>query len=86
MSKKQISEGLNGLLKAPTQETPTQGATAAVHAPTRQVTYNLRAEILEKVRYIAFMDRKKNNGVVSEALEQYVTQWEKEHGEITVTV
>ena len=88
MKKNEIAAGLNGLLKTPTQETPeTAPKTAKTGGiTTRPVTYNLNALLLEKIRYIAFFSHRKNNAVVAEALEQYVTNWEQANGEIPVTL
>lgn len=86
MKKTQIAAGLNGLLTpAPetTKQATPQGATGA---GTRPVCYNLNAVLIEKVRYIAFMEHRKNNAVVSEALEKFVTKWEHANGEINVTL
>lgn len=85
MKKNQIAEGLNGLL-TPAPDTTAQAPTeaAANGAITRPVTYNLNALLLEKVRYIAFYTHRKNNAIVAEALEQFVTEWEKDNGQIDV--
>lgn len=81
MSKKTIAAGLNGLL-TPAPETSQAPTGAAEKSATKQVTYNLNAELLERVRYVAFFSHKKNNAVVSEALEKFVTEWEKANGKI----
>lgn len=88
MKKKEIAEGLNGLLKTPTQETTEQAPKAAQTGgnTTRPITYNLNAELLEKVRYIAFFSHKRNNAVVTEALAKYVEEWEQANGKIPVTL
>lgn len=87
MKKNKIAAGLNGLLNAApgtgNQET-NQGATTS--AGTRPVCYNLNPAIIEKVRYIAFMEHRKNNAVVNEALERFVTEWERANGEISVSL
>ena len=83
MKKQQIAGGLNGLLQAAT--TPEQ-LTPNPAPSTRPVTYNLTAEVLEKIRYIAFMDRKAKNAVVAEALAQYAEQWEQANGKIPVSL
>lgn len=83
MKKQQIAAGLNGLLTPAPQE-PTQATTGAATngGATRPVSYNLNAELLEKLRYVAFMTHRKNNAVVSEALEKYLTEWEQANGTI----
>lgn len=78
--KKNVTAGLNGLLNSlpgqdtrQEQETPTtaqrKGKTCKV------VSYSLPAELDEKMRYIAYFDRKKINAVVSEAFEAYIANW-----------
>ena len=87
MKKNQIAAGLNGLLNAATDTPKTTTAnTPVTGAGTRPVCYNLNPAIIEKIRYIAFMEHRKNNAVVSEALEQYVTEWENTHGIISVSL
>lgn len=87
MKKNQIAAGLNGLLKAATDTPKTTTAnTPVTGAGTRPVCYNLNPAIIEKIRYIAFMEHRKNNAVVSEALERFVTEWEKTNGKISVSL
>lgn len=87
MKKNQISAGLGGLLNAATDTTKTKTANSTVTGSgTRPVCYNLNPAIIEKIRYIAFMEHRKNNAVVSEALERFVTEWEKTNGKISVSL
>lgn len=87
MKKDKIAAGLNGLLNAATDTPKTTTAnTPVTGAGTRPVCYNLNPAIIEKIRYIAFMEHRKNNAVVSEALEQFVTEWEKTNGKISVAL
>ena len=87
MKKNQIAAGLNGLLNPATDPPKTTTAnTPVTGAGTRPVCYNLNPAIIEKIRYIAFMEHRKNNAVVSEALEQFVTEWEKTNGKISVAL
>lgn len=86
MKKNKIAAGLNGLLNAATETTKPTTPAAVTGAGTRPVCYNLNPAIIEKIRYIAFMEHRKNNAVVSEALEQYVTEWENTHGIISVSL
>lgn len=87
MKKNQISAGLGGLLNAATDTTKTKTTNSTVTAAgTRPVCYNLNPAIIEKIRYIAFMEHRKNNAVVSEALERFVTEWEKTNGKISVSL
>ncbi len=83
-----IAAGLNGLLgPAPTstptpearQEQPEQAAKQRGNYTT--VCYSIPPEIAEKIRYIAYWDRKKLNAVVVEAFEQYAANWNPSTGE-----
>lgn len=40
----------------------------------------LETNVLEKLRYISFMDRKTQTDVIGEALTEYITKWEKKNG------
>lgn len=40
-------------------------------------------EAINKMKYIAWFDRKKDKGVYSEALEDYIGRWEKKNGSIS---
>ena len=80
-----ISGGLNGLLKPAPASTP-----EAVQEPTgepktkgnyKTVCYSIPPELAEKMRYIAYWDRKKLNAVVVEAFSQYVESWKPSTGE-----
>ena len=86
MKKNKIAAGLNGLLNAATETTKPTTPAAVMGAGTRPVCYNLNPAIIEKIRYIAFMEHRKNNAVVSEALERFVTEWEKTNGKISVSL
>ena len=86
MKKNKIATGLNGLLNAATETIKPTTRAAVMGAGTRPVCYNLNPAIIEKIRYIAFMEHRKNNAVVSEALEQFVTEWEKTNGKISVSL
>ncbi len=91
MSKKidTIAAGLNGLLSAPAQpqETaPTAAPQEPEQAPKQKgnyktVCYSIPPELAEKIRYIAYWDRKKLNAVVVEAFEQYAANWNPSTGE-----
>ena len=77
-----IAGGLNALLgPAPAststpevpQEQPEQAAKQRGNYTT--VCYSIPPEIAEKIRYIAYWDRKKINAVVVEAFTQYADNW-----------
>ncbi len=82
MKKTQIAGGLNGLL-APT----TNAATSKPQIPTTEpeqvkgnyktVCYSIPPEVAEKIKDIAYWDRKKINAVVVEAFTEYAAKWDK---------
>ena len=74
MSKKTIAAGFDALIPA----AKTQPAEAKPQTPARSyktVCYSLPVDLAEKVRNIAYWDRKKLNAVVSEALAEYCARW-----------
>ncbi len=91
MSKKTntITAGLNGLLSAPAQPqgtTPTAAPQKTEQAPKQKgnyktVCYSTPPELADKIRYIAYWDRKKLNAVVVEAFQQYADNWKPATGE-----
>lgn len=84
MKKNAIQAGLNGLLTpAPETQNNTQAGNTT-GAGTRPICYNLPPVVIEKIRYIAFMGHRKNNAVVSEALTDYITKYERANGPINV--
>ena len=74
MKKNVIESGLNGLLnpQTPAHETPQEPKETGNY---KIVCYNLRTDIVEKLDYIAYWDRKKKNAVINEALEAYIANW-----------
>ncbi len=90
MSKKTntIAAGLEGLLSTPAQpqgETHTAAPQVPEQAPKKAgnyttVCYSIPPEIAEKIRYIAYWDRKKINAVVVEAFTQYAENWKPAGG------
>lgn len=69
--KKTAIAGLDDLLAAGPQETA-----PAPRRAYKTVCYSLDAELADKIRYIAYWDRKKLNAVVAEALADYIAKWE----------
>lgn len=74
-----IAAGLNGLLSTPAASTPE--AQEPEQAPKvkgnyKTVCYSIAPELADKIRYIAYWDRKKLNAVVAEALADYIAKWE----------
>ncbi len=83
MANKNISAGLEGLLAtkaAPAKETATEARPAPAQ-PARAkgnyktVCYSIPPEVAEKVKEIAYWDRKKINEVVIEAFEKFYEDW-----------
>lgn len=71
-----ITGGLNGLLN-PTDQAPVQGEPDKKTANASTVVcYRVPPEVADKIRYIAYYDRKKINAVVNEALAAYIENWE----------
>jgi hypothetical protein len=78
-----IAAGLNGILGPATATPQAPTATAAPDAPKperikgnyKTVCYSIPPELAEKIRYIAYWDRKKLNAVVTEAFEMYCNAW-----------
>lgn len=79
--KKNVTAGLNGLLN-PTisaqdtrqdQETPAPGKRGGRNF--KVVSYSITPELDEKMRYIAYYDRKRINAVVTEAFNAYISNW-----------
>lgn len=77
-----IAAGLGGLLTPPPASTSTPEAQQEQPAKQRgnytTVCYSIPPEIAEKIRYIAYWDRKKINAVVVEAFTQYAANWKPE--------
>lgn len=75
-----IAAGLNGLLSPATSSANTppeaqQGQADKQRGNYITVCYSIPPEIAEKIRYIAYWDRKKINAVVVEAFAQYAANW-----------
>lgn len=75
MAKKQIVEGLNGLL-APT----TKATAATAEATTDQghkvvLSFSVDEKTAENLRYVAYYDRRTQSAVITEALNEYFSRW-----------
>lgn len=81
MKKAQIAGGLNGLLAPATAvdpKTPTTTNTPErVRGNYKPVCYSIPPEVADKIRDIAYWDRKKINAVVVEAFTEYAAKWDK---------
>lgn len=76
MKKTQITTGLNDLLNpttAPATAPTEKEAKAAKDYKT--YCYSLPVEVAEKIEYIARYDRRKQNAVLAEAINQYAARW-----------
>lgn len=82
MKKSQIAGGLNGLL-APTTNATTPKAQALTTEPEqvkgnyKTVCYSIPPEVADKIKDIAYWDRKKINAVVVGAFTEYAAKWDK---------
>lgn len=77
-----IAGGLNGLLnptpaQQPAQE-PEQKA-ARTRGNYKAVCYAIKPETAERIKFIAYWDRKKINALVDEVLGAYVADWYNKH-------
>lgn len=76
-----IAGGLQGLLApaaapvSPQEPTQQEQAPKRVKGDYKTVCYSIPPELAEKIRYIAYWDRKKLNAVVVEAFTAYCDQW-----------
>lgn len=75
MAKKQIAEGLSGLLNtpAPAQEpvnTPTEGT-----GRKTVLSFSIDETTAEKIKYIAYYDRRHLSAVITEAIAEYIAKW-----------
>lgn len=74
MAKKQIAEGLNGLLAPTTKGTAT---TEAAEEQGRKVvlSFSVDEKTAENLRYVAYYDRRTQSSVINEALAEYFAKW-----------
>lgn len=79
MKKVDITAGLDALLTQPTGKDQAPAATPQEPAKQRgnykTVCYSIPTDIADKIRYIAYWDRKKLNAVVVEAFAAYCENW-----------
>ena len=75
MNKKQLEQGLNGLLNPTPQEQPTE-TPAKAKKVYKAVCYNLHPNDIENVCKIAKYEGKRVNEVVTDALHYYFENWE----------
>jgi hypothetical protein len=93
MSKKSFTGGLNSLLgdqpetpKRGRPQTSTREITKSSQEGTKEnetrATFIVKEELLEKLKSVAYWDRKLIKEVVETALEEYLSRYEKKNGEI----
>lgn len=73
MAKKQIAEGLNGLLAPNTKGTTTEAATDQGRKVV--LSFSVDEKTAENLRYVAYYDRKTQSAVIAEALAEYFAKW-----------
>ena len=71
-----IAAGLNGLLTATPQEQQPAQEPAKIKGNYQIVCYSIPPDLAEKIRYIAYYDRRKLNAVVADAFASYIKQWQ----------
>ncbi|MBD0289214.1 MAG: hypothetical protein ICV79_27920 [Flavisolibacter sp.] len=45
-------------------------------------TYFFHPDTTRKVKYIAFMEEKTQTEIIEQALNEYISKWEKKNGEV----
>lgn len=79
MAKKEIAAGLSGLLNpTPVQGTSNSNAPSTTEEHTGRkvvLSFSIDETTAEKVKYIAYYDRKTQSGVIAEALAAYIAEW-----------
>lgn len=89
MSKKNFKQGLSSLLPDPQEPTaPPQAETSTKRAQDKKQSQETRAtfildiETLEKIKALAYWERKQIKTTIAEALETYLEAYEAKHGKI----
>ena len=87
MSKKNFKQGLSSLLPDPQEPTePTKAGTSTKRAQEKKqetrATFILDKETLEKIKALAYWERKQIKETLAEALETYLETYEAKHGKI----
>ena len=87
MSKKNFKQGLSSLLPDPQEPTaPTKAETSTKRAQEKKqetrATFILDKETLEKIKALAYWERKQIKETLAEALEAYIEAYEAKHGKI----
>lgn len=49
---------------------------------TEKASFNLRPDIIKKLRYVAVVDETTQTDIVDKLLSEYIEKWQKKHGEI----
>ncbi|GAB3284474.1 hypothetical protein GCM10027347_61470 [Larkinella harenae] len=84
MAKKDLTGGIQSLLGGkpqPEQPRPTATTATPVSAETR-ATFIVPEDLVNKLKAVAYWDRRLLKEVVADALEGYIQKYEKENGTI----
>lgn len=73
--KKQLLTGVEDLLEQPTTTAQAEPAEKTAKPKYKTYCYALDPEVAEKIEYIARYDRKKQNAVLTEAINKYAAEW-----------
>jgi len=71
-----------GRPKDPNKRVPEKSSQKGTKNDETRATFILKEKLVEKLKNIAWWDRKKIKDVVGEALSLYVAQWEEENGAV----
>lgn len=78
-----IAAGLEGLLTptpAPANPQDQAEKPERIKGNYKTVCYSIPPDLADKIRYIAYWDRKKLNAVVAEAFAAYIANWKPADG------
>lgn len=87
MSKKNFKQGLSSLLPDPQEptapaKTSTKRAQDKKQSQDTRATFILDIETIEKIKALAYWERKQIKETIAEALETYLETYEAKHGKI----
>ncbi len=81
MAKKNFKNGIDEILGAPEQHKPTKNISNEENAIARTTIVTKLCQI-NKLKAIAFWDRKTLKDVIDDAISIYLTDYEKKNGEV----
>lgn len=85
MSKKNFTSGLDSLLGGSKEAKPTPRANTpkeGLKGTDTRATFVLEEQVLEKIKAVAYWERRLIKEVVTEALLNYLSEYEKKKGEV----